>query len=102
MAFEDIDQLTNDAIFGGRVRACAVQQAETFKDDARPDFVALANDQLLGGTTYLAFVRIIAAFPGLAEADEIADGDILSQTQANWQTVAGLYFNDDGTPVEEA
>ena len=101
MSFEQVDQLTNDAIFGGRVRACAVQQAETYKDDARADFVALANDQLLGGSTYLAFVRIIAAFPGLAEQDEIADADILSQTQANWQTVAALYFSADGTPIEE-
>lgn len=99
MAFEDIDQLTQDAIFGGRVRACAVQQAETYKDDARPDFVALADDQLVGGSTYLAFVRIIAAFPGLAEADEIADGDILSQMQANWQTVASLYYSGDGEPI---
>ena len=99
MSFEQVDQLTQDATFGGRVRACAVQQAETFKDDARADFVALANDQLLGGATYLAFVRIIAAFPGLAEADEIADGDILSQMQANWQTVAGLYYTPDGAPI---
>lgn len=100
MAFEDIDRLTQDATFGGRVRACAVQQAETFKDDARADFVALANDQLIGGTTYLSFVRIIAAFPGLAEATEIADADILSQMQANWQTVASLFYNADGTPRE--
>ena len=99
MAFEDIDRLTQDTVFAGRVRACAVQQAETYKDDARPDFVALADDQLVGGTTYLAFVRIIAAFPGLAEADDIADGDILSQTQANWQVVAGLYYDAEGQPI---
>jgi hypothetical protein len=98
MSFQQIDELTQDPVFNGRVRACAVQQAETFKDDARPDFVSLANDQLVGGTTYLAFVRIIAAFPGLADADEVADGDILSQMQANWPVVAGLYFNDDGSP----
>ena len=99
MAFEDIDRLTQDPAFGGRVRACAVQQAETFKDDTRADFVALADDQLTGGTTYLAFVRIIAAFPGLADADDISDGDILSQTQANWQTVAGLYYDAEGQPI---
>ena len=99
MSFEAIDQLTQDPIFGGRVRACAVQQAETFKDDARPDFVALADDQLTGGTTYLTFVRIIAAFPGLAEAGEIGDADILSQTQNNWPTVAGLYYDEEGIPL---
>ena len=102
MSFQEIDQLTSDPVFGGRVRACAVQQAETYKNDARPDFVALADDQLKGGTTYLAFVRIIAAFPGLAEADEIADADILSQMQANWQVVAGLYYAADGTPIDGA
>lgn len=99
MSFESIDQLTQDPLFAGRVRACAVQQAETFKDDARPDFVALADDQLTGGTTYLAFVRIVAAFPGLAEQPEITDGDILSQVQANWPTVAGLYFDAEGNPL---
>lgn len=98
MSFEDIDHLTQDSAFAGRVRACAVQQAETYKDDARADFVALANDQLTGGATYLAFVRIVAAFPGLAEAEEITDGDILSQMQANWQTVAALYYDAEGNP----
>lgn len=99
MGFTEIDQLISNQEFNGRVRACAIQQAETYKDDTRADFVALAHDQLVGGITYLAFVRIIAAFPGLAEQPEIADGDILSQMQANWQLVASLYYSEDGAPI---
>ena len=111
MSYQAQDQLTNDATFGGRNRAVAVQQAETFKDDARPDWVAVANECLRGnGETYLAFTRIAAGGPGIADkADngdgtidqsKVTDADLLSLTQANWPVVAGLYFNDDGTPIQ--
>ena len=106
MSYSTIDQLTGDPAFSGRIRACATQQAEVFKDDARPDFVALANDQLTGGTTYLAFVRIAAAGPGMADAagdppDQslIPDDDILASVQGSWQTVAALYYTKEGEPI---
>ena len=109
MSYQAQDQLTQDAVFGGRNRAVAVQQAETFKDDARPNWVAVANQCLRGdGETYLAFTRIAAGGPGIADkADngdgtidqaKVTDADLLSLTQANWPVVAGLYFNEDGTP----
>jgi hypothetical protein len=99
LSYSDIDQLTNDIDFAGRVRACVVEQAETFRSDARPDFVALANSALRGdGETYLAFTRIVAAAPGIAEGNQ-PDGDILSSVQANWQVVAGLYFDPEGNPI---
>jgi hypothetical protein len=110
MSYLAIDQLNSDPLFSARVRACAVEQAETYVNDARPDFVALAKDQLVGGITYLTFVRIGAASPGIAEkADDgkggvdqsqVSDGDILSFTQGNWQAVAGLHFTADGAPIE--
>jgi len=103
------DQLTNDAVFAGRSRACTVQQAETFKDDQRPGYVAVANACLAGdGEIYNAFLRMNAAGPGIADkADngdgtigqaKITDADLLSLVQSFWPTVAGLYFNADGTP----
>ena len=110
MSYQAIDQLTQDAIFGGRSRAATVQQAETFKDDARPPFVATANACLMGnGEIYNTFARMAAAGPGIGDKvdngdgtidqTKVTDADLLSLTQANWPTVAGLYFKDDGTPV---
>ena len=110
MSYLAQDQLTNDAIFGGRSRAAVVQQAETFKDDARPDFVAVAHAALRGdGETYNAFLRMAAGGPGIADKADNGDGtidqanvtdaDLLALTQANWQVVAGLYFTEDGAPI---
>lgn len=109
MSYLSIDQLTNDAVFAGRSRAATVQQAETFKDDQRPGYVAVANACLAGrGDIYLAFTRMAAAGPGIGDkADngdgtvdqaKVTDADLLSLTQAMWPVVAGLYFNADGTP----
>jgi hypothetical protein len=110
MSYRDIDALTNDVLFAGRVRACAMQEAEKFKDDARPRFVALAADVARGGgPTTLAFVRIVAAAPGIADKAATGDGidqtrvtdaDLLSLVQAQWEVVAGLYFDEDGKPKE--
>ena len=63
MSYQTIDQLTSDPYFAARVRACCVEQAEVYVNDARPDFVAVAHDQLVGGITYLTFARIEAAAP---------------------------------------
>lgn len=111
MSYEAIDQLTSDPAFAARVRACCVEQGEVYANDARPDFVAVAHDQLVGGTTYLAFVRIEAAAPGIADKAATADGidqtqvtdaDLLSLTQANWQVVAALYYDADGNPIGDS
>jgi hypothetical protein len=105
-----IDQLTQDPIFGGRVRSCTVQQAETFQNDQRPDFVAVAAGCLRGdGTLYLAFIRMTAAGPngsaadngdGTIEQGKVGDADILSAVQAYWPVVAGLFFDDTGAPIQ--
>ena len=106
MSYSSIDQLTNSADFAGRVRACTVEQAHVYKDDARPDFVALADAALKGeGYVYLAFTRLTAAAPDIADmagdpADQAAvpDEDVLASVQANWQIVAALYFDEEGIP----
>jgi hypothetical protein len=88
----------------------AVQQAEIFKDDARPAWVAVAEGVMRDdGGLVLTFVRLNAAGPGIADkADngdgtvdqaKITDADLLSLTQAQWPTVAGLYFTEDGSPI---
>jgi hypothetical protein len=109
MSYEDIDQLTQDHTFQGRVRACTVQEAENFRNDARPLFVALAEDTLRGGgATTLAFVRIGAAsMAGAAQqpahdaVDQslITDAAILANVQANWEVVAGLFYDDAGAAL---
>jgi hypothetical protein len=110
VSYQAINQLTNDVDFGGRSTAAATQQAEVFINDARPDFVALANDVLRGAAGPLwAFIRMNAAGPGIGDKvdngdgtidqSKVTDADLLSLTQANWQVVAGLYFTADGSPI---
>ena len=110
MTYQNIDTLTGDPAFQGRIRACCTEQAEVFRNDTRPDFVALANDVLRGSSpALLSFIRIVAAAPGLADKaatedgvdqTKVTDDDVLSTVQANWQVVAGLYYDDTGAPLE--
>lgn len=108
MTFSAIDQLTNDALFNGRVRACTVQQAETFQNDGRPQMVSAANAALRGeADPYLTLARMAAAGPGMADAagdpvdqTQIADEDILASVQANFPTVAALFYDDEGNPIQ--
>ena len=107
MSYSAIDELTNDVLFGGRVRSCCVEQAEVFKDAADAGFKALAEAVLRGdGEKTNAFARICAAAPGLADqagdpVDQtlIGDAPILSTVQANWPVVAQLFYSEDGTPI---
>jgi hypothetical protein len=81
-----------------------------FKSNALADHVALAQDVLRGGAeTGLAFNRICAAGPGMADKVDtgdgtidqalVLDGDLLALVQGNWPVVAALYFDTDGTPL---
>jgi hypothetical protein len=102
MSYQDIDDLTSDPTFNGRVRACALEQAEGFKDAADPAYVALAGDQFRGGTTYLAFVRLAAASPGIATGgnqSQVTDAELLPIVQNGWPTVAALYYDPEGNPI---
>jgi hypothetical protein len=110
LSYRAIDQLQSDGVFYGRVRASAQEQSETFKDDQRPDFVAVATNVLRGADDCVgAFVRLAAAGPGIGDKvdngdgtidqSKVTDADLLSLTQANWQVVAGLFFTEDGSPI---
>jgi len=109
LSYQSIDQLSKDPDFAGRVTASATQQAGSYKDDTRPAFVALAEDILKGSAGPLAaFNRMAASGPGVGDKVDQGDGtidqtqvtdeDLLSLTQANWEVVAGLYFDADGNP----
>lgn len=108
MSYQQIDQLTNNLPFQGRVRACCTQEAETFRADTRGDISALATDILRSGGPVFNFVRMIAAFPGLVPGQlpdavdqaAIADEVILGQVQRHWPTVAGLFWDADGNRIE--
>jgi len=87
--------LTSDATFQGRSYSAAVQQAAQF-DDALSAQIRRGDSDVL-----LAFVRLNAAGPGIADKVDQGDGtidqslvtdaDLLSLTQANWPIVAALY-----------
>jgi hypothetical protein len=110
MSYQSETQLANDQAFQHRVSACCTQQADTFKDDARADFVALANSVLrVEGKAMPSFYAIAAAAPGFADDVDQGDGtidssvitdlQILAVVQNNWQVIAGLYFDDTGAPI---
>lgn len=108
--------LANGSDFNPRVAMCCVEQSEIFINDARAQFISLSKALLKNdGDIQYAFVRICAAGPGMAaKADtgqmndtgqpiidqtQITDEDILSSVQANFPTVAALYFDDTGAPI---
>jgi hypothetical protein len=103
-------RLTYDDEFVSRSRAALTNQAVIFKDDDRGDIAALANSLLTAANPQETdtFVGMLAASPGFADmADQgggnvnsslIADGDILAAVQAEWPTVAALFYGPDGGP----
>lgn len=110
MSYQAQAQLSADGEFVGRTQSAATQQAAAYINDQRPDFVAVARAVLRGAADQLsAFTRLDAAGPGIAEKvddgagaidqSKVTDADLLSLTQANWQVVAGLYFDSDGAPI---
>jgi hypothetical protein len=110
MSYHAQAELENDPQFQQRNRAVCIQQAETFKNDQRPAYVAVADGILRDeGELWPTFNRLAAAGPGIADkADngdgtvdqaKVTDADLLSLTQANWPNVADLYFQEDGSPI---
>lgn len=101
-------QLREDEDFVDRATSAATEQATIFKDDQRPDFVALADRLLRGSLEHTnAFVRLAAAGPGIADKVDpdddgtidqalVTDADLLALTQANFPVVADLYFTPEG------
>jgi hypothetical protein len=100
--------LSEDVDFGRRSRSCILQQSGTFIDDGRADIAALASALLLMQPSQTqvmlnavcngpGFDTTVDNGDGTITSSKIADDDILAQTQSIYPTVAGLFYNDDGT-----
>lgn len=105
-------RLTYDDPFVSRSRAALTNQSVIFKDDTRADIAALATSLLVQDNPQesLTFVSILAAAPGFADiadngdgtvdSSKVTDEDILSAIQAEWPTVAALFYGPDGAVIE--
>jgi hypothetical protein len=109
MSYTQVQQLATDIAFQNRVAACMWNQAPTYQNDADPPSAAMAQGIMRGNTPALiGMVNMMAAFPGMLDgAVVITKGDgsqmldqtaipdeaILGQVQANWKTVAGLFYS---------
>jgi hypothetical protein len=108
VSYQSQAQLESDFWFQQRNRAVTLQQASVFGNDERLDIVAVAHGIAIDDPRlWPTFNRLAAAGPGMADRvdtgqgridqSKVTDADLLSLTQANWPTVAQLYFNEDGT-----
>lgn len=103
-------QLTYDADFIYRGRACLINQAAIYINDERGDIketadavirnhpaqVELTFQEFLGNSP--GFVDEATLEDGTIDSSLIADGEILAAVQALWPTVAAIYFDPDGAP----
>jgi hypothetical protein len=103
VSYQTQTQLANDPAFQQRVKACAVQQANTFKDSAVPAEAELAAAVVRDQAAQLAsFYNTAAASPGFADtvdngdgtvdSSKVTDPEVLSTVQAVWPIVAGAYY----------
>jgi hypothetical protein len=109
VSFATQSALANDFDFQKRMTACCNQQADVYKDDARPQFVALAKSVLRVQGPMPTFFNMGAASPGFADDVDNGDGTIdssrltdiqlLASVQNDWPTVADLYFDASGAPI---
>jgi hypothetical protein len=112
MAYLSQWRLTYDDDFVSRCRACLIQQAEQFKDDTRADIVAMAESIIRqdNGSIFASWQATLGAAPSFADTADpdgdgtvdsslITDAMILANVQAQWPTLAALYFDDTGAPI---
>jgi hypothetical protein len=106
MSYQSQAQLENDGGFQQRNRSVTLQQAETFINAADPSFKAVAESIMRDDGMWATFNRLAAGGPGIADKvdngdgtidqSKVTDADLLSLTQANWPTVAALFFDPEG------
>jgi hypothetical protein len=80
--------------FNTRVVACSVQQAETFINDARPEFSDLARLIIRDSNTGAYLTPLVAAMPNMTVESE--DPDLLAAVQAVWPVYGATL--QEGTP----
>jgi hypothetical protein len=110
MSYQTQWLLTYDNAFVSRCRASLTQRAVIYKDDERPDFVALADSLLKQSNQaeFVTFQSMLANAPGFAakvdngdgtiDSTKIEDPEIQSAVDADFPVVAGLYYDSEGTP----
>lgn len=111
MSYMSQTRLASDSDFIARSEAVLVEQSLIFKDSTEPDQAALAFALLRAdpsGQYRRVFITILAASPGFAstaetpsggvDASRISDADLLAATQAEFPTVAELFFLSTGSP----
>jgi hypothetical protein len=104
MSYQSQWTLTYDDAFVGRCRASLVQRADIYKDDERPEFVALAESLLKEDNPQetLTFVSLLANAPGFAakvdngdgtvDSSQIEDAEIQSAVDFQWPVVSALFY----------
>jgi hypothetical protein len=111
MSYQSQAQLTADVEFQQRTRSCMFEQASTYINSGDLRVKALADAILKSRPDVtLTFHNMVCATPGFADKveDELGEGieqarildpEILASVQQLWGVVAGLYYNEDGTPI---
>jgi hypothetical protein len=82
MTYADQAATAADPGFGDRVTACAVEQAQIFVNDDRPEFQVLARQVIASTQSARALVPLVAGKPEMSTESD--DGAILSAVQAVW------------------
>jgi hypothetical protein len=102
VSYQTQTALADDPAFQARVKACCVQQANTFKDSSTPAEAELADAVIRNqGAELISFYNTSAASPGFADTVDQGDGtidsslildaEILATVQGVWPLVAGAY-----------
>lgn len=111
MSYMSQTRLASDNDFVARCEAVLIEQSLIYKDSTEPDQAALAFGILRAdpsGQYRRVFITILAAAPGFAtetetpsggvDASALSDAQLLSATQADFPTVAALFFLPTGSP----
>jgi hypothetical protein len=82
MTYADQAATATDPDFRARVTACAVEQAQIFINDERPEFHGLASRIIQSVGAAEPLVGLVAGKPGISTAS--GDPDLLAAVQAVW------------------
>lgn len=82
MSYAEIADQTDDGQWQRRMVACAVEQAQVFVNDARPEFYRLAQEIIADAGEALAMRWLVSGAPVAGDQDD--DQVLLSAVQYAW------------------
>jgi hypothetical protein len=82
MTYSETAALVDDPDFRGRVTSASSEQALIFINDARPEYIVVAQTVILYPGNAGPLVNLVAGQPGITAA--ATDADILAALQAVW------------------